>query len=480
MFSNIKNLLRKVNFGFTLLLVASAAVAQTADNYVPLVGTGGYTNFKTSYTPEALNVSSTSSVVTLRTRHSGLGQSRVKIFVPPGAKKLRTSIITYAVNEPARAAARFALPPISLVSDVVPDVNGSTDVRKTLENLQNGQELRFYSPERSGVLMVATADAGSTYQGNKGGYIYLNFFSIPGGSFMSFDTQVEVEKTCYQSWYNSINQSNAWTSAGNPRDEDTHTCAGSDGGSVVVPPALTGIALSRTSWNAATDAANTAITVTPQPAGAVLPTCTPSLPNLLTAGPASATGAQFVINPAALTATTAVTVTCGDKTATLNLQPADTVALVQTKKLTAVDGLAQLAVTLKHTDAELAANTKVNYWVVAMVPRGFPFFVQDEWFFRSALDTGGFEWKQLTASLDVAPLIFKKAEHPYLFTTTKLQSLTIPLGFSAVEFKNLGIKIDLWYNQNDGGYQRVGTIWDFTTDGAVTTPVTTAETPPGA
>lgn len=477
MISNIKNVFGKVNIGFTFLFIASAALAQTTDSYTSLVGTGSYNNFKISYSPEALNIGSATSVVTLRTRHSGLSQSRIKVFVPPGAKTFRTSIITYAVSEPARAAARFALPPVSLVTDVVPDVNGGTDTRQTLENLQNGQELRFYSPEKSGVLMVATANTGSSYQSSTGGYIYINFFNIPGGSFMSFDTQVEVEKTCYQNWYNGT----TWNASGNPRDEDNHTCTGSGGGSgnggVVVPTTLTGIALSASSWKAG--AASNTITVTPEPVGATLPACNSSNTSLLGVTQASnGQSAVFTVNANAVTDTANVTVTCGTKSATLNLQPAGTVAVVNPEDVVLSrdeNGKAQLAVTVHHTDAEAAAKATVDYWVAALIPSDLPFFGQDEWFFLSSLTEGGYQWKQLENSFDVGSVSFQ--QNGTIFN--KVKKLTIPLGFEAAEFKRIGAKIYLVYSQKGGDFREVGVIWnsrDYVESTSTTSSTTTDST----
>lgn len=195
-----------------------APIGSTKD-YATIIGTGAYSNFKTTYSPATLSGSSTSNEVTLRTRHMGLAHSRIKIFIPPGVKKFLTSIVTYRVDQPARAAARFKSPPVSLVSDIVPDLSGG-DSANVLKNLQAGQELRFYSPENSGVLTMSNSSSDGVYRGAEGGYIYINFFNIPGEKFLSFDTVLKVDKDCYQRWYNSI----TWDSQGNPREGDIHTC----------------------------------------------------------------------------------------------------------------------------------------------------------------------------------------------------------------------------------------------------------------
>lgn len=455
---------------FGLVAAAPVLAQQQKNDYSPLIKQS-YSNYKDVYNPDT-NVVYESGDALLTTSHADLSLERVKFFVPPGTKRFTVSFLTYLSPQESKATGRFGAVPTKTAADVT----AATMLRSTantLERLVAGEELPFYSPGGSGNLGISQPYQFDTFQVNSGGYIYLHILSVPGGKVKTLQTRMVVEEACYRSWYTNAQ----WDAQGNPDENATHTCAGSSGGT---PTPLTGITLSRAVWNAATDANNTTITVTPQPAGAVLPTCTSSLPNLLTAGPVSATGAQFIINPTALTATTPVTITCGEKTATLELQLAGTVAVVQTKELTAVDGLAQLVVTLKHTDAELLlANTEVDYWVLG-TPTAFVYAGTNELFFLSALDAGGFEWKYFSPSLNFAPFLFKKALRPYSLTTTKLQNLTIPLGFSANDFKDLGVKVDLWYNQKNGGYHRVGTIWDFATDGIATTPVTTENTDTGS
>lgn len=443
MFSNRK----KTIIGFISLLVAPTIFAQTAENYTPLIGTGSYNNFKTNYSPEKLNTNSTSNIVTLRTRHSGLSQSRVKIFIPPGAKTFRTSIVTYAVNEPARAAARFSFPPVSLVTDVVPDFNGSTDTRKTLEKLQNGEELRFYSPEKSGVLMVATANSNSSYQSNIGGYIYINFFGIPGGSFMSFDTQVEVEKTCYQSWYQSISSNDGWNSTtGNPQDGVEYTCAGGS-----TTPTLTDIALSPSTWKIGTNSGS--ITVTP------VGTNNPALPencssdsSLVTLSqPSDGQTAKFSVTGTVATETS-VKITCGDKEETLTLQPADPNAAQILDKVPSADTAGNLVINfkLKRPDTELVATNKTNFWVAALLPKtSFPYMNdEEEWFFFTP--TG---WMQQNSPnpLSVAYQINQ--------VPTAETSFRIPTGLPQAIAEYFNAELYFGYMGADGAFKNMGIIW---------------------
>lgn len=227
------------------LFVQGHAFAQisAANTYKPLVGTGGYSDFKNQYSPYSQNIANSNGngTVTLRSRHSAMGELKVKFFVPPGVKKFRTSFIPYMANQPGRAAARFLSPPTYSAYQATYQ-NSNKDLEKTLELLQSNpnQDLLFYSPEGSGVLMMSISSSGlSSYQGEKGGYVYIDFGGIPGGKFMSFDIQLEVDENCYKSWYQSMSNNNGWDGAGNPKDGKTHICSGviedsgSDGGNQI-------------------------------------------------------------------------------------------------------------------------------------------------------------------------------------------------------------------------------------------------------
>lgn len=207
-----------------VFVFGSVAFAQTLD-YSPLVGTEGYTDFRNKNAPGSAAVVGISGVATIRTKHDGLTLQKVKIFVPPGAMRLRVSLTTYATDQDARAAARFGNTPVSAYGDVLPETSVN-DTRPTLRNLLAGQELKFYSPGRSGVLMVANSESTDLSPSTTGGYIYLNFLSIPGSQILSFSTYLDVKADCYSNWHANA----TWDGVGNPSESAAHTCAGSNGG----------------------------------------------------------------------------------------------------------------------------------------------------------------------------------------------------------------------------------------------------------
>lgn len=283
---------------------------------------------------------------------------------------------------------------------------------------------------------------------------WLYFRALNGGSIAGLGAIYEVEREKYRTAYNTLSFGT---------DGDPVADGGSNNGNTNEQPALTGISLSPDKWQAG---AENSITVTPKPTAAALPTvCTSSNTALLSVSQNSnGQSAKFTVTAAAVTQTTSVTVTCGTKSATLNLQVADTVATfdpVDVKNQTDIaDGKtkATLNITLNHTTAEVAANTKIDYWVAALVPSDLPFFGQDEWFFLSPLIGSSYQWKQLQNSLDVGSVVFEKNSN--ISSVNKTKKLTIPLGFAAGEFKRIGAKIYLVYSQNGGPFREVGVVWD--------------------
>jgi hypothetical protein len=228
-----------------------------------------------------------------------------------------------------------------------------------------------------------------------------------------------------------------------------HACASS----ALTAPALTGITLSRTTWNGASDAANTAVTVTPEPAGAVLPACTTSPANLLTVGAAYPIAAQFIINPAAVTANTTVTITCGDKTASLALRAA--VIPAQIKDLfyrTDLNGNLIIYFQLARSLSEIAGKTKTSFWVAARVPSNGFFLPEDQWFF---LTSNG--WSHLSSSQDVELLAYKNNQVPEIETY-----FTIPAGLPETDFRYLNVDFYFGYMDAEGSFKNMGVIWDGT------------------
>lgn len=226
-----------------------------------------------------------------------------------------------------------------------------------------------------------------------------------------------------------------------------HACASS----ALAAPALTGITLSRTTWNAAADATNTTVTVTPQPAGAMLPACVASSANLLTLGAASATAAQFIINPPAVTTDTTVTISCGGKMVSLMLHPAAVSA--QIKDLfyrTDSDGNLAIYFKFARSVSEISGKTKTSFFVAARVPSSI-FFRADEWFF---LTPNG--WSQLI-NYNLESITYKANQAP-----EKETYFSILTGLPATNFRILDIDIHFGYMDAEGDFKNMGIIWNKT------------------
>ena len=186
---------------------------QVSNVYLPLIGTK-YTDYNSTYKPSSLPVEN--GEVVLTTAHSG-DLSKVKIFIPPGTTGFSVSVQNYFGPEEAKAAAKFMEVPISNKDDIKPS---NYDTRQTLRRLFNKEELQFYSPGGSGSLSIANSENTDTFKTTTGGYIYLNFLSLPGGKILRLQTRVTVEQTCYNNWYSK----GKWDQNGNPSEYDVHEC----------------------------------------------------------------------------------------------------------------------------------------------------------------------------------------------------------------------------------------------------------------
>lgn len=188
--------------------------------YSSLVKTG-YSGYRDSYNP-ATKIVYEGSDALLTTSHNDLRISKVKIFVPPGTRLFTASFLTYLGSEESKAAGRFGEVPVSTAANVT----AATMMRNTthtLERLMAGEELPFYSPGGSGNLGISEPYQFDTFKASKGGYIYINVMSVPGGVIKTLQTRMTVDETCYRSWYANAK----WDSQGNPDENATHTCAGS-------------------------------------------------------------------------------------------------------------------------------------------------------------------------------------------------------------------------------------------------------------
>ncbi len=315
--------LRRVLAGTVFMFAATVAFAQSASEYTPLVGAGTFVSFKQQNVPGSAAVVGVAGVATLRTKHDGLTLQKIKLFVPPGAKRLGISLTTYAADQDARAAAKFGTPPVSGFGDVLPETSVS-DTRPTLKRLLAGEELKFYSPARSGVLMMANSENTDTFVGTTGGYIYFNMLSIPASQILSLSTRLEVDETCYANWYANA----SWDESGNPLEGAAHTCSGSTGGN----PGGGGTGGGTNSGAFSFSPAELVIgstetsTIVPNPVNATLGTCSTTSSYL------SIVGRQVYLSALGryLRVATPATVTCGTESKTINIVPASTGAVTLT------------------------------------------------------------------------------------------------------------------------------------------------------
>ena len=232
MHSRPRSIVGKIIASAFIFMTSTFSIAQNANDYTPLVGVGSNTGFKQLNAPGGAAVVGVAGVATVRTKHDGLTLQKVKLFVPPGSMRLGISLTTYAVEQDARAVAKFGTPPVSSYGDVHPETSVS-DTRPSLKRLLAGEELKFYSPERSGVLMMANSENTDTFVGSAGGYIYFNFLSIPANKILSISTRMEVDESCYSNWYANA----TWDQSGNPLEGAAHTCStGNGGNSGSTPP----------------------------------------------------------------------------------------------------------------------------------------------------------------------------------------------------------------------------------------------------
>lgn len=425
-------------FGF---MVAAPAVAQQKGDYSPLVKQG-YFDYKDVYNPDTKVVYESGDAL-LTTSHTDLSLERVKFFVPPGTKRFTVSFLTYLSPQEAKAAGRFGAVPTSTAADVT----AATMIRNTANTLQRlvaGEELPFYSPEGSGNLGISEPYQFDTFRVNNGGYIYLHVLSVPGGMVKTLQTRMVVDEACYRSWYAHAQ----WDAQGNPDENAAHTCAGSTG---TTAPALTGITLSPTTWSGVTNAANTTVTVKPEPAGATLPACTASPANLLTAGAASATQAQFSIIPTAVTAVnTKATINCGGKTASLTLQPANADVVQIKDNLPSVDLSGNLVLNFKlaRPAADIVGKTKTSFWVAARIPTDGFFFTQDQWFFLTPN-----AWEQMVLP-NPSLVAYKTNQTPKTETV-----LVSPINLPKSLLTEFNVEIYFGYMDAEGGFKNMGIVW---------------------
>lgn len=311
--------LRRMLAGTVLMFATTLAVAQAGSEYTPIVGTGAYAGFNLQNAPGSAAVVGVAGIATIRTKHDSVTLQKIKLFVPPGAKRLGISLTTYAVDQDARAAAKFGTPPVSGYGDVLPETSVS-DTRPSLSRLLAGEELKFYSPGRSGVLMMANSESTDTFVGSTGGYIYFNMLSIPANQILSISTRLEVDEACYSNWHANA----TWDQSGNPLEGASHTCSGSTGGNPGGGNGNSGTFIFSPTELVVGSVETT--TILPNPVTASLGACSSTSSYL------SIVGRQVYLSALGryLRTATPVVVTCGSESKTLNIQPASTNPVVLT------------------------------------------------------------------------------------------------------------------------------------------------------
>ena len=98
---------------------------------------------------------------------NGLVSGLYKIKIPDCTSSWGVSVTTYRYDEPATAFMKLDSPPSGTGTQL-------QDARDTLVRLYNGDEVKTYSPENSGVLSVSEHNSASSFQTRTERWLYLN------------------------------------------------------------------------------------------------------------------------------------------------------------------------------------------------------------------------------------------------------------------------------------------------------------------
>lgn len=177
--------------------------------YVTLVG-GSIDDYKSFYSPTDINDGST---VTLRSSHGSDMLSMIRIYVPPGTKKVDIVCQLDGYAKASKAIAKWNGP----VSGNFTSTSYVTDTTGTIGRLVSGEELNFYSAPGYGTLTISSGTLSSAL--SSGGYIYIKLDVV---SISSFTSTIVADYQTYLTWYNSVQ----WDSNNNPPIESTSTTSG--------------------------------------------------------------------------------------------------------------------------------------------------------------------------------------------------------------------------------------------------------------
>lgn len=122
---------------------------------------------------------------TLRHAQSGLPSGLYRILIPAGAHLWRSAADTFLADEPASALMSFDSPPAATGEPCGPDT------RNALARLWAGATLSFYSPERSGSLMLSQPESTSQFRADRDRWLYLQL-SFPAGKALAWKSQIDL------------------------------------------------------------------------------------------------------------------------------------------------------------------------------------------------------------------------------------------------------------------------------------------------
>lgn len=121
----------------------------------------------------------------LRNTQSGLPSGLYRILIPAGAHLWRSAADTFAFDEPASALLSFDSPPVG------PGVPCGPDTRNILATLWAGATLSFYSPERSGSLMLSQPESTSPFRADRDRWLFLQL-TFPAGKALAWKSQIDL------------------------------------------------------------------------------------------------------------------------------------------------------------------------------------------------------------------------------------------------------------------------------------------------
>ena len=192
----------------------------TNSNYYALNSNVRGLDFKTAYSLDKVYYDGNLALLqaALGTANA-VGLSQIRLFIPPGTIQVGITTSAYLSDEDGRVAVSFKALPRATYNDVTTNTSYSGGALLSAL-LEKNEELHFYAPARSGGIMLINPGSEKVNPLLSGGWLYLNFLSIPGGTIYNIQTRVTVDKACYQKWY----QSAVWDQTGNPTEGILHRC----------------------------------------------------------------------------------------------------------------------------------------------------------------------------------------------------------------------------------------------------------------